>query len=126
MSNQIIVSGVLRQWWNDATRTYTEYDAQGVQTLSRPYNAQENTAADAEAALVAAEAEAAALKAAVKLIITEVKTEKDALDLRFNPGGTIVSNTTVNSGPAPFVKDTYQSLKRTMAAVIDLAKLVDD
>lgn len=41
--------GVLREKWDDATRTYTAYDATGKQTSTRPYTTAENTAADAAA-----------------------------------------------------------------------------
>ena len=45
----VYTDGVLRQWWDDATRTYREYDAAGVQTISRAYTTQENADADARA-----------------------------------------------------------------------------
>lgn len=41
--------GHLRQWWNDATRVYTEYDAAGNVTTTRPYGNVENQLADAQA-----------------------------------------------------------------------------
>lgn len=37
--------GVLRERWDDATRTYTSFDASGAQTSSRTYNAAEDAAA---------------------------------------------------------------------------------
>lgn len=42
-------SGITRQWWDDATRTYHEYDAAGVETLARPYTTEENADADTRA-----------------------------------------------------------------------------
>lgn len=42
-------NGTLRQWWDDATRTYHEYDETGVETLARPYTPEENAEADARA-----------------------------------------------------------------------------
>lgn len=55
MSGRHYVDGVLRALWDDTgdgtanrpPRTYYEYDAQGVQILSRPYSAAENAALDA-------------------------------------------------------------------------------
>lgn len=47
--------GVLRQFWDDATRLYTEYDAQGVQTFQRPYTAQEIAQATADSTLAVSE-----------------------------------------------------------------------
>lgn len=49
MSTSIYTDGVLRQQWDDATTTYTEWDANGVQTLSRQYTADERAAALTEA-----------------------------------------------------------------------------
>lgn len=50
MSQQVFDgSGHLRAWWNDGPRTYTEYDAAGNTTLTRPYSPAENAAADAQA-----------------------------------------------------------------------------
>ena len=34
MSTEVYTNGILRERWNDATRTYTEYDAQGQQSLA--------------------------------------------------------------------------------------------
>lgn len=50
--------GVIRKRWDDATRTFHEYDERGLETLSRPYATEENAAADA-AAQAQADAEAA-------------------------------------------------------------------
>ena len=41
--------GVLRERWDDTTRTYTAYNAQGTQTSTRSYTTQENDIADATA-----------------------------------------------------------------------------
>jgi len=50
MSRQVYQDGKLLEQWDDLTRTYTAYDAQGTVTGSRPYTAAENTTADATAA----------------------------------------------------------------------------
>lgn len=44
--NQNYNNGVLREQWDDGTRTYTAWDASGVQTSTRPYTTQENADAD--------------------------------------------------------------------------------
>lgn len=49
MSTHVYTNGVLRERWDDSTRTYTTWDAGGVQTSTRPYTAQENARADADA-----------------------------------------------------------------------------
>jgi hypothetical protein len=43
-------NGITRQWWDDATRTYHEYDEASVETLTRAYATQENADADARTA----------------------------------------------------------------------------
>lgn len=50
MISENFINGVLRERWNDTTRTYTAWNASGVQTSTRPYTTAENTAADAAAA----------------------------------------------------------------------------
>jgi hypothetical protein len=55
MSNQVYSGGRLREQWDDATRTYTTWNAAGAQTGQRPYTAQENAAADAVRAVEQAE-----------------------------------------------------------------------
>lgn len=47
MSTQVFTDGVLREEWDDSTRTYTEYDENGQVTGSRAYTEGENAAADA-------------------------------------------------------------------------------
>ena len=49
MSAETYASGVLRERWDDATRTYTTYNAQGILTNSRPYTPEEHVNADATA-----------------------------------------------------------------------------
>lgn len=44
-------NNVLREWWDDASRTYFAYSASGEQVSSRPYTTEENALADAEASL---------------------------------------------------------------------------
>lgn len=46
---EIWQADVLRERWDDATRTYTSWDQAGGLTTQRPYTAAENTDADARA-----------------------------------------------------------------------------
>lgn len=64
--------GILVAFWDDETRTYFEYDAQGIQTLSRPYTTEENTEADAAATAEAAEAARAAKAAEDAAILAAI------------------------------------------------------
>lgn len=59
--SDVYVDDVLRERWDEDSRTYTEYDAQGQQTSTRPYTAEENAAADAALTTEQARAEAATL-----------------------------------------------------------------
>lgn len=61
--NELYTNGVLRQWWDDETRTYKAYDAGGTQVSSRPYTVEENAAADAAAAAATAATNKASLTA---------------------------------------------------------------
>ena len=49
MSDSVYTNGVLRQEWDDNTRTYSEYDESGtlIEGMPRPYNSEENARADA-------------------------------------------------------------------------------
>lgn len=49
MSSQVFIAGVLREWWDDASRTYRSFDEQGAQMSTRPYTAAENQLADESA-----------------------------------------------------------------------------
>lgn len=69
MSAYIYSGGTLREAWDDATRTFTEYNAQGQQTSTRPYTAGENAAADAALAAEEARAEALALAEAQEALV---------------------------------------------------------
>lgn len=50
MASDTYQSGVLRERYDDVARTYTSWDAAGVQTSTRPYTTAENAAADAAVA----------------------------------------------------------------------------
>ena len=63
MSNDIYREGSLAERWDDTTRTVTTYGATGQVTSTRPYTADENTAADERAAGETRAAVAAALTA---------------------------------------------------------------
>lgn len=56
MGALIYQAGVLRERWDDATRTYTTFNASGAQTSTRPYTASENAEADSLALAVVVEA----------------------------------------------------------------------
>lgn len=91
------------------------YDSTGQLISSTPMSPEDQAKWDAELALET-------LRAAVRLIITDVKSEIDLLDLDFVAG---LSNTTINGNPAKYIKTLERATRKSMRAVIDLSKLVD-
>lgn len=69
MSSETYTDGVLRERWDDTTRTYKAWNASGQQTSTRPYTAAENAAADAALAQEQASAEAATLAEAQEALV---------------------------------------------------------
>lgn len=118
MRNEVYADGRLRERWDDATRTYTAWDANGVQTSTRPYNSAENAAADAAVAAAAIAAARATNRAAVRLIITDLQAEKDRMD-------PVIAKTNAQIGPAD-TKDVARSARRIADAAIELARFVQD
>jgi hypothetical protein len=112
------VGGVLRERWDDTTRTYTAWNASGVQTATRPYTAAENAAADAAAAAAAADAARTATRAAVRLIVTDLQAEKDRMD-------PIIAKSNAQITAAD-TKDVARSARRIADAAIELARFVQD
>lgn len=69
--------GILRERWDDTTRTYTAWDELGVVTETRPYTTEENDRANA---LVTASQDREAYNAArlaIRSAITTVQAERD-------------------------------------------------
>ena len=85
-------NGITRQWWDDATRTYHEYDEASVETLTRAYTAQENADADARTAAATQDANRRTIEDKLDAAMTDVQTLLDT------------ANATINAGPAPYIK----------------------
>lgn len=62
-----------------------------------------------------------ALREAIRLIITDLKAEKNRAQAILD-----ATNTTINSNPAGYIKDSARAAKRIADAAIDLAKFVKD
>jgi hypothetical protein len=90
----------MREWWNDATRTYKTYSAAGAETSTRPYTAAEN--AEAEAA--ATELLAITNKGAVE---TNIVTDMAAMQMIIND-----TNANINANPAARIKDIARAIRR--------------
>lgn len=61
---------VLRQFWDAAARVYTEYNATGTPTLTRPFTPEENARADADTAAATESANEATLTSRARDAIT--------------------------------------------------------
>ena len=101
MSSRVYVNGVLRQFWNDVPRTYTEYNAAGAQTSTRAYTAAENAQADADAALSLANSNQASI---LQLLNDTMPT----LDVITNTTNANMSGNTA----AAAIKDEARALRR--------------
>ena len=101
---------------NDTTRTVTTYDETGAVASTRPYTAEENAAAVAEAA---ARAQRVAGRLTVRAIITDLQAEKARAQAVID-----TPNATIKSNPAPYVNDVARAAKRIADAAIDLARYV--
>lgn len=106
MSTRNYVDAILREWWNDSTRTYTAYNAAGAQTSSRAYTPAENAAADA--AVVAATA-----KANGSTIDTNLAADLVTLQAMID-----ATNNTINANPASHIKDLARVQRRIVRRVI--------
>jgi hypothetical protein len=74
----LYVDNVLRERWDDGTRTYTAYSATGSVTSTRPYTAAENVNADA---LVTAAAEQANHDTIVSQATTAISSNQTYLGI---------------------------------------------
>jgi hypothetical protein len=117
VSASVFQEGTLVEQWDDDTRIYTSYDAEGTPT-SRPYTGPENVVADANAAAAATRAAEETRRAAVKLIVTDLKAEKDRLD--------VVLAKTPAQITGGDTKDVARASKRIADAAIDIARLLTE
>jgi hypothetical protein len=93
---------VLREKWDDATRTYTAYDAAGAQTSTRAYNAAEN----AEANAIVATSNASTIDTNLAADLVTLQAMIDA------------TNATINASPASYIKDLARVQRRIVRRVI--------
>lgn len=119
MSKQVYdEEGRLQAFGDDITRTFYVYDEQGNQISARPYSVEENAEADALAAQFVDMEAKAAQREKVRLIITDLKAEKDRMDpiLAKTPAQITGGDT----------KDVARAAKRIADAAIDIAKLLTE
>jgi hypothetical protein len=100
---KIDANGVLRELWVDQSRTYTAWDENGVQTVSRAYNAEENARADANATYQSEEGNRQTIEAALFNGLTELDT---------------IINTANNQLGAAAIKTLARILRRVIRLLI--------
>jgi hypothetical protein len=98
--HQVYTDGVLREQWDDATRTYTAWDENGEQTEQRPYTAEENAQADAAAT--------AATETANKSTI-ETNLEQDYANMQAIKAQ---SNADLRADPSQEIKQIADAVRR--------------
>lgn len=94
--------GILREKWDDATRTYTAYDATGAQISTRPYTAAENAQADADAARLLAAANESTIE-------TNLASDLAAMQAIINE-----TNSDLRTDPSQEIKDIARAMRRTI------------
>lgn len=94
------INGTLREEWDDDARMYTEYDEQGAVESTRPYTAEENARADAEAAETLEQDNKRTIEEALAVDLTAMQTIIDT------------ANATINAGPAAYIKDIARAIRR--------------
>ena len=105
MNHETYTDGVLRQRWDDTARTYTEWDAQGVQISTRPYTTEENAAADQ--------------RAAAALLVTNEATISTNLQQDLATMQAIIdqTNADLKADPAQEIKDLARVARRLIRKV---------
>lgn len=110
MSVRVVApNGVLREFWDDSLRTYTTWDAAGVQTSTRAYTPIENARADAEAAASTTSGNGSTITD--RILTVDMPAMQALLD---------ATNATINAGPAPYLKDIARAVRRLDRKVANL------
>jgi hypothetical protein len=100
MSSYVFANDILRERWDDATRLYTAWDAEGVQTEQRPYTAEENTDADGAAAQATQQANKSTIELNLEEDLATMQAIKDT------------PNSTINDSPASYIKEVAVAVRR--------------
>jgi hypothetical protein len=98
--HQVYENGVLREQWDDTTRTYTAWDADGDQTEQRPYTAEENAQADAAAVQATQTANKSTIEVNLEQDLAAMQAIKDT------------PNATINDSPASYIKEVAVAVRR--------------
>ena len=107
MSTRVFTNGVLREEWNDDTRTYTAWDENGTQTESRPYTAEENAAADAAATVETEESNKSTIE-------TNLEEDLDAMQAILDQ-----DNAALRDDPSQEIKDIARANRRLIRMALD-------
>jgi len=125
-ATRVYEGSVLRQWWDDTTATYHEYDKTGAETLTRPYTVDENAAATARAAAALARANAATLTGTTSLQgrldrLALYKTDVDLTAVLAQTNNQALATATLNRA----LKTMIRREERLTATVALLVRLID-
>ena len=113
MSTQRYKDGILRKFWDDDTRTYTEWDDQGQQIDSRPYTSEENAAADVRAIAEAEESNEVTISTK---LIDDLAAMQAIIDQ---------TNADLRTDPSREIKDLARATRRLIRRVERLLDGVD-
>jgi hypothetical protein len=100
-------NGAIREFWDDDTRTYTSWDAAGTVTETRPYTAEENTAADATATVE----QETANKSTIELNLEE---DLDAMQAIIDQ-----TNEELRADPSQEIKEIARAARRLIRLALD-------
>ena len=126
MAHDTSAGGVIRERRDDATRTVTTYDATGAVTSTRPYTAQENATADAQAAADLTAANRQALTGTTSLQgrldrLALYKTDVDLTAVLAQTNNQALATATLNRA----LKTMIRREERLTATVALLVRLID-
>lgn len=120
VSESRVIGGVTRAVWDDAAQTYTEYAADGTTvTLTRAYTAVEQLLKQGRDAQATAGTNGTTLRGQAQAAINELLADRATLATL---AGT--ANATINSTPAPYIKNLGAMLDRADRRLIQAIRLV--
>lgn len=99
-------NGVIRQWWDDTTRTYHEYNGAGVEVQERAYTTQENEMAEKRALAKQEDANRRTIEEALVASLASLQAIIDD------------TNANINANPAARIKDLARVQRRVIRLIM--------
>lgn len=106
MARESFFNGVLIERWDDAARLVRTFNAQGAQTSTRPYTAEEITRADADALAASQATNGSTIDANLAADLVTLQAIIDD------------TNANINASPAARIKDIARVQRRIIRRVI--------